>query len=501
MHKGSPEKIGSNDTMRLEFIMKTLDADLSGYRKAIDNAFEASQSHIFRWWNEISKQEKKHLLHQIATIDFPFIHDLFKSYSLCKTPSAAHTDGLQLTPPNVIPVPVNNREKISALEARCIGEESLRKGEIAVLTVAGGDGTRLGIGKPKGMLSVAPLSGKSIFQLLAEKIYAIQRKFQVTIPWYLMTSETNDFATREFFRVMHFFGLDPKQVHFFVQRMLPVVDLHGNLLMNSKSNIIMSPNGHGGTITALKEKGILSNIKESGIKNIFYHQVDNVLIKMVDPVFIGYHLKNLAEISLKSVKKLHPEEKVGVIGYINGKLHIIEYSELSQADMYAQNADGSLKYNAANTAIHLMNTDFLDHLCQDGTKLPYHAAKKRVPYLNADGETLSPKENNAMKFECFIFDILKHVKRGIVMEVLREDEFSPLKNTEGDNSPVTVARDVNNFFGKWLRNMGIPIPVDAQGNVIGSIEIGAAYAIDEEELRDKIDKGLCFNGTLNLQAT
>ena len=501
MHKGFSEKIGSGDTVGLEFIIKTLDTDLSCYKKAIRNAFEASQTHIFRWWNEISKQEKNHLLHQIAIIDFPFIYDLFKNKSLCKTPSAAHAGGLQLTPPNVIPVPVSDQQKVSALEAKRIGEESLRKGEIAVLTVAGGDGTRLGVGKPKGMLSVAPLSGKSIFQLHAEKIYAMQKKFQVTIPWYLMTSETNDFATREFFRVMHFFGLDSKQVHFFAQRMLPVIDLHGNLLMNSKSNIIMSPNGHGGTITALKEKGILSSMQECGIKNIFYHQVDNVLINMVDPVFIGYHLKNQAEISLKSVKKLHPEEKVGVIGYINGKLHIIEYSELSQADMCAQNADGSLKYNAANTAIHLMNTDFLEHLCQDGTKLPYHAAKKRVPFLNMDGEITSPKENNALKFECFIFDILKHVKRGIVMEVLREDEFSPLKNTEGDNSPVTVVRDVNNFFGKWLRNAGISIPVDAQGNVVGSIEIGASYAIDEEEFRDKIDKRLCFNGTLNLQAS
>ena len=325
------------------------------------------------------KTGKKHLLHQIATIDFPFIQNLFKIKSLCKTQPDTCTAGLQLTPPNVISVPMNDQEKISALEARRIGEESLRNGEIAILTVAGGDGTRLGIGKPKGMLSVAPLSGKSIFQLHAEKIYVIQKKFQVTIPWYLMTSETNDSATREFFRVLNFFGLDPKQVHFFIQRMLPVIDLRGNLLMNSKSSIIMSPNGHGGIITALKENGILGNIKERGIKNIFYHQVDNVLIKMVDPVFIGYHLKNQAEISLKSVKKLHPEEKVGIIGYINGKLHIIEYSELSQSDMYAQNADGLLKYNAANIAIHLMDTDFLEQVCQDGTMLPYHAAQKKYP--------------------------------------------------------------------------------------------------------------------------
>lgn len=500
MHKHSSEKVGSEGNLNLDFIIKTLDTDLSSYKKSIGNAFEASQSHIFRWWNELSKPEKKHLLHQIASMDFLFIHDLFKNKSPWKAKPVAHTTNQQLTPPNVIPAPRNVHEKSSALEARRIGEESLRKGEIAVLTVAGGDGTRLGSGIPKGMLSVAPLSGKSIFQLHAEKICAIQRKFRVTIPWYIMTSETNNFATQDFFHAQNFFGLDPKRVCFFIQRMFPVIDSQGNLLMSSKSNIIMSPNGHGGAITALKEKGILGNMKERGIKNIFYHQVDNVLVKMVDPVFIGYHLKNNAEISLKSVKKLHPEEKVGVIGYIDRKLHIVEYSELSQADMYAQNEDGTLKYNAANIAIHLMSTNFLAQICQGSDTLPYHAAPKKVPYLNTDGVMISPKENNAIKFECFIFDVLKQVKRGMVMEVLREDEFSPLKNMDGDNSPVIVKQDIINLFGRWLRNAGIPIPTDAQGNVIGSVEIGANYAIDEEELRDKIDKGLPFNGVLNLQS-
>ena len=203
MHKYSPEKTGLINNLGLEFIIKTLDADLSDYRKAIGNAFEASQSHVFRWWNEISKQEKKHLLHQIATMDFPFIHDLFMNESLCKIQTVASAADLQLTPPNVIPVPVNDQEKISALEARRIGEESLRKGEIAILTVAGGDGTRLGIGKPKGMLSVAPLSGKA-FSNSTRKNICNTKEIQVTIPWYLMTSETNDSATREFFRVLNF---------------------------------------------------------------------------------------------------------------------------------------------------------------------------------------------------------------------------------------------------------------------------------------------------------
>jgi UDP-N-acetylglucosamine/UDP-N-acetylgalactosamine diphosphorylase len=356
----------------------------------------------------------------------------------------------------------------------------------------------LGSNGPKGTLPIAPISGKSVFQLHAEKIRAIQQKYDTCIPWYIMTSETNDRMTQEFFHSHRFFGLDSRQVCFFTQGMLPAVDLHGKLLMNSKSNIVMSPNGHGGTIIALREKGVLKDMEARGVKNIFYHQVDNVLIKIADPVFIGYHLKNEAEMSLKIVKKCHPEEKVGVVVHSNGHLRVIEYSELSREDMYARNGNGTLKYDAGNIAVHMIRVDFLEKIYQHGDALPFHSALKKVPCLDEKGDTISPEKNNAIKFESFIFDVLKHVEKGVIMEALREDEFSPIKNMEGENSPATARQDMINLFGRWLRNAGISVPTDSQGNVIGLIEINPCFALDEVEFRNKIDKRLQFHGNLIL---
>lgn len=473
---------------------ETLEKEYPNYKRCIKDAFELGQSHIFKWWDEITPSEKKHLLEQTATIDFQFVHTLFND-NRQKTKNTPQGD---LVPPQIITVPKNASEQEVAQRARRIGEASLRRGEIAVLTVAGGHGTRLGSNGPKGTLPIAPISGKSVFQLHAEKIRAVQQKYLTCIPWYIMTSETNDSATQEFFRSNGFFGLDSKQVCFFTQGMLPAVNLDGKLLMNSKSSIVMSPNGHGGAIIALMENGILRDMEARGVKNIFYHQVDNVLIKIADPVFIGYHLKNEAEMSLKIVKKCHPEEKVGIVVDIDGHLQVIEYSELSREDMYGRNEDSTLKYDAGNIAVHMISIDFLEKTYQHGDALPFHAALKKVPCLDEKGDTISPEKNNAIKFESFIFDVLKYVKKGVIMEALREDEFSPIKNMDGENSPATARQDMINLFGRWLRNAGISIPMDNHGNVIGLIEINPCFALDEEELRNKIDKHLQFNGNLSL---
>lgn len=474
--------------------IKTLEKAYPNYKKHIQAAFQAGQSHVFRWWDEISQQEKNHLLEQLASIHFPFIHKLFRDSQR----KATHTGHKTLLPPQIITIPQNHVEWAAAQKAKLLGEDALRNGHVAVLTVAGGDGTRLGVSAPKGTLPITPITGKSIFQLYAENIRAVQQRYRTRLPWYIMTSETNNLATREFFQINRFFGLEPEQVFFFAQGMLPVVDFQGNLLMDSKSNILTSPNGHGGAILALKERGILDDMKGRGIEQIFYHQVDNVLIKIADPVFLGYHVRDGAEMSLKIVKKQRPEEKVGVVGCVDGRLHIIEYSELSKEEMCEMNADGDLKYNAGNTAIHAMDINFLERVYHGENSLPYHVAEKRVPCLNERGVTVTPEKNNAIKFESFIFDVLKQAKRGVVMEVLREEEFSPIKNMEGENSPATARQDMINRYGRWLRDAGVSIPMDPQGNVIGLIEISPGFALDAEELKSKVDKRMQFQGKLSL---
>lgn len=480
----------NNKTLKRDLLEK----EYPGYIRYIEKTFEAGQTHVFRWWDEITPSEKKNLLDQVSTIDFSLIKKLFDESVL--NPTQTFQDNL--TPPQIIAFPKNDTEKEMAYRVGLVGENSLQKGEVAVLTVAGGDGTRLGINGPKGTFPITPIARKSIFQLHAEKIIAAQKRYNTRIPWYIMTSKNNDTATQNFFEAHKFFGLNPREVSFFTQGMLPVVDLQGKVLMDSKSNIIMSPNGHGGILMALKEKDILNDMKRRGIKNIFYHQVDNVLIKIADPVFIGYHLRDDAEISLKIVKKCNPEEKVGIVVYVDGNLQMIEYSELRHKDMYAKNEDGTLKYHAGNIAVHMINISFLERVYQKGEPLPYHAAIKKVPCLGEDGNMIDSKQNNAIKFERFIFDLLRYVKKSVIMEVLREDEFSPIKNMKGENSPATSKQDMINQFGRWLRSMGVSIPTDPHGNVIGSIEISPSFALDEEELKTKIDKQLQFNGTLLL---
>lgn len=463
----------------------------------VEKVFFHKQEHIFRWWNDLSANEQKNLLNQLRLIDFTLLQDLIRK----------HIEGSALTnpkttilePPDIIPIPQNDIQKSRKAEAKEIGEKALRAGRVAVVTVAGGLGTRLGANRPKGTLPISPIMGKSIFQLHAEKIQAVMNKHDTVLPWHIMTSGNNDEMTRSFFEENRYFGLSADNVSFFTQGELPVIDLQGRLLMDSKSNIVKSPNGHGGTLSALKESNLLSCMNGRGIKHIFYHQVDNILIKIADPIYLGYHISEGAKMSPKVVQKRDPEEKVGIVGIRNGYLDTIEYSELSDEEKHALNPDGTLKFGMGSPAIYLLDVAFVEKINESHFALPYHKAVKKVPCVDENGCKVKPPENNAVKFEMFIFDALKHAGKSIIMEVVREDEFSPVKNAKGESSPDTARQSMINMFGRWLREAGIEIPTDEHGNVTGTIEVSPLYALDAEELKEKIDTKVVFNGELNLQ--
>ncbi|MFQ5713447.1 MAG: UTP--glucose-1-phosphate uridylyltransferase [Candidatus Scalinduaceae bacterium] len=463
----------------------------------VEKVFTFGQGHVFKWWNELDASERGVLLNQLKLIDYDLLQGLIDKH--VKESRLASPKTATLKPPGIIPIPQNDLQKARASEAKEIGESAIKAGKASVVTVAGGLGTRLGADRPKGTLTISPVMGKSIFQLHAEKILANMKRYDTIIPWYIMTSVNNDKMTRKFFEENYFFGLNTRDVSFFTQGVLPVIDFNGKLLMDSKSNIVTSPNGHGGALFALREKGILSNMKERGIKHIFYHQVDNVLIKIVDPIYLGYHISEGAKMSPKVVQKTNPEEKVGIIGIRDGHLDTIEYSELGDEEKHALNPDGTLKFGMGSPAIYLLDVDFVEKINEGSITLPYHEAVKKVPCIGEDGNKVNPVENNAVKFEMFIFDALKHAGKSIIMEVVREDEFSPIKNEKGESSPDTARQHMVNLFGRWLREAGIEIPMDDNGNVEGTIEISPLYALDAEELKNKIDKKTVFTGELNLQ--
>ena len=463
----------------------------------VEKVFSHKQEHVFRWWNDLTINEQKNLLNQLRLTDFTLLQDFIEKHTKGNKLISPEATTLEL--PDIIPIPQNDSQKALSDEAGEIGENAIEAGTVAVVTVAGGLGTRLGANRPKGMLPISPIMGKSIFQLHAEKIQAMMKKYDTVIPWYIMTSLNNDEMTRNFFEENRYFGLSIDNVSFFTQGVLPVIDLQGKLLMDSKSSIVTSPNGHGGTLLALKERGILSNMNERGIKHIFYHQVDNILIKIADPVYLGYHISAGAKMSPKVVQKTDPEEKVGIVGIKDGHLDTIEYSELSDEERHALNPDGTLKFGMGNPAIYLLDVDFVEKINKSLFALPYHKAIKKVSCVDENGCKIKPSENNAAKFEMFIFDALKHAEKSIIMEVVREDEFSPVKNAEGNSSPDTARHSMINMFGRWLQEAGVEIPKDEAENVKGTIEISPLYALDTEELKEKIDQKIVFNGELNLQ--
>jgi UDP-N-acetylglucosamine/UDP-N-acetylgalactosamine diphosphorylase len=445
----------------------------------------AGQGHIFAWWSKLDQAEQISLLEQVDSIEFPLLESLVED--LIVHPKEEATT---LEPAPIIPVHGSDAEQRESEIAREHGEAMLRQGKVAPLVVAGGQGTRLGFPGPKGAFPIGPVSNKCLFAFFAERILATQRRYGPTGPWLIMTSSANDVETRGFFEENDFFGLPPEQVHFFVQGTMPAVDEHGKILLASRSQIVRSPDGHGGTLRALNRSKALEILEARCIEEISYFQVDNVLAKVLDPVFIGHHARAGAEMSSKVVRKAYPEEKVGVIGMRGGRLGVIEYSDLGEQNMVARGPDGKLKYWAGNIAIHMVKVAFVRRLEEAGIRLPFHRADKKVSFIDAKGRTVEPEHPNGVKFESFIFDALGYAKKPITLEVRREEEFSPVKNATGVDSPETAQRDLMETFASWLEEAGVRVPRNEKGSLAARLEISPLYALDRDEAMRRIPSDL-----------
>ena len=445
----------------------------------VDKVYEYKQEQVFRFWNELNENEKNELLKQIDSIDFKLMSELSQKAISNKADSIIEN---QLDTADIISLV---ERKNGESEAHEIGENLLRQGKMAAFLVAGGQGTRLGFEGPKGMYPVTPVKKKSLFQLHAEKLIATGNIFGNPIPWFIMTSETNHKQTILYFKQNNFFGYEEENITFFKQEMIPAIDKKGKFILDKKNNIFTNPNGHGGSISALWNSGAIEKMQSKSVEYILYFQVDNVLANICDPVYLGYHVNHQSEMSTKVVRKAFPEEKMGVICKINGKTGLMEYSDLSKEDMYATNPDGSLKYWGGSIAIHIFNLDFIVKENVGGFQLPYHVANKSIPYLDASGKLIKPEEPNGTKFESFVFDALLDTQKSISLEVERKLEFSPLKNKEGLDSPLTVKKDLCNLYGGWLENAGVQIPRDEHGNVTIDIEISPLLTLDGRDLKNR----------------
>jgi UDP-N-acetylglucosamine/UDP-N-acetylgalactosamine diphosphorylase len=337
------------------------------------------------------------------------------------------------------------------------------------------------------MYPIGPVSGKSLFQIHAEKVLALRRRYQRPVPLLVMTSEATDAETMAFFDDHAHFGLPREDVSFLCQGTMPALDLAtGKLLMESRDRLFTSPDGHGGVLRALEKARLLPALQARGVRHVFYFQVDNPLVKVADPVFLGYHLTTRAEVSLKIVPKESPLDKLGNVVGVDGRCTIIEYSDLPEALARQTDGQGHLRIWAGSPAIHLFELDFLLRMCREGTQIPFHVARKKVPYLDEPARLVHPERENALKFEKFIFDVLPLADRWAVAETSRREDFMPLKNATGSDTPETVRQALSNLAGDWLEQAGVGVPRRPDGDAAVALEISPLFALDAAELGTKV---------------
>ncbi len=421
---------------------------------------KTGQEHVLAWWDQLPEGERRELVDQLKGIHFDQLRNLFNQRECAVSLPASE---------KIQPVPAI-RMGSAASEARQIGEEALRNGEVAVLMVAGGQGSRLGFDHTKGMFPISPVKNKSLFQIHAEKVLALGRRYGRPLPFLVMTSPATHGETESFFLQHDCFGL--------------------RLLLEKRGRIFTSPNGHGGVLTALADSGLLGWLRRQNVKNIFYFQVDNPLVNIADPVFLGHHLAAEAEVSSKIVRKEGPTDKLGNVVLIDGSCCIIEYSDLPESLGHQTDENGELRIWAGSPAIHIFNLDFLTQITQGPSRLPYHVARKKVPYLDETGKRVEPGRENALKFEMFIFDVLPMAQRWTVVETSRSEEFVPLKNATGPDSPLVVRQAISNQAAQWLEKAGVKVPRLANGDAAVPLEISPLFALDAEELAAKVDRTL-----------
>ena len=462
------------------------------YAEIQDRLAECQQEHVLEFWDRLDEGRRQALLEQVQALDLSILKKMKEAL-----PGGAAGSGL--TPPQGAgePVPPEPCTASDRAVARDLGERALRQGEVGVLLVAGGQGSRLGFEGPKGTYALAPLSPASLFAIHARKILALRRTFGCSVPFYIMTSQANDAETRAFFARHNSFGLPPSEVFFFAQGMYPALWPDGRMVLEAPDRLFLAPDGHGGVLTALQRSGLLEDMRRRGLQTLFYFQVDNPLIEIADPEFIGLHLRTQAQMSLKVCAKRDPEEGMGVVVRQGERYAMVEYTELTREQKHARDAAGELKFKYGSVAIHVFDLDFLVQEARIG--LPLHSAHKKVSFCDAQGHPQKPAQPNAYKFEKFIFDALPAARRVLAVDFDRAEEFSPVKNAGGPDSPDTARADMMAKWARWLTKNGIDVPRTPEGGLRHRIEIDPCYALNATQLGRRLPPGFVWAGDLDLR--
>ena len=393
------------------------------------------QEHLLNFYDTLDEKKQDQLLDQIEKIDFELINSLYNKTKNADKKEEAVIESIDF----IDKYKLNGDYKYY----EDLGKKVIREGKLAAVTMAGGQGTRLGHNGPKGTFDIGLDSHKSLFELLCDYLKNESAKYNVQIPWFIMTSKENNSATIEFFKKNKYFGYE-KNIHFFVQGELPMVDTEGKILIGEDGLIKEAADGHGGVYESLLKSGMTEKMKELGVEWVFIGGVDNCLVKMVDPVLMGIAIDKGVTAAGKSVVKANPHEKVGVFCKKNGKPSVIEYIDISEEMAEATDKDGELLYGESHILCNLFNISAIERMGK--TPLPYHSAFKKATYIDKDGNKVVPDKPNAYKFEAFLFDAFGEVDDMAILRVKREEEFAPVKNATGVDSPETARKLYNDFY-------------------------------------------------------
>ncbi len=448
------------------------------------------QEHLLKFYPTLSQEGKTALLDQLDSIDWPELARLIQTHALCK-PEFTLPENVLPAPwyPNVAPEELKGKYK----EAKALGLSLLEEGKVAAFTVAGGQGTRLGWDAPKGTFPSTPIRGFSLFQSMAEFLLKAGEKYGHVIPWYIMTSPINHADTKAYFEKNDYLGLGRKNVSMFPQAMMPAVCARtGRVLLETHGTLALSPNGHGGSLKALYTSGAIEDMKRRGIEQISYTQVDNPIVKMVDPQFIGLHALDGCQMSSKMLPKREPLEKLGNFCVVDGKMTVIEYSDLPEKLARETLVNGELRFKAGSIALHAIRVDFVEWLNtrDTGFALPFHRADKKVGHVaHETGEKVAPEKPNAVKLETFVFDALPMCQKSIIYETDRIEEFAPIKNADAapgqalvPDSPASSKLLQSVRAARWLERAGVKVARKADGAVDAVIEISQRNAIGADDL-------------------
>ena len=448
------------------------------------------QEHLVAFWDRLDDRQRQHLARQIEAIDpdvFRQVQEQHRRSAETGDDPKAHWARLAAkaqSPPAMLLD--GSGVPFSKDQARRRGAELLWAGKLGMILVAGGLGTRLGFDQPKGMFPIGPLSQRPLFQVLIEQLLAVGRRYGVRIPLYLMTSPATDEATRRFLAEHGNFGLAADDLHIFCQAtMWALDDKWERILLESPGSIFLGPDGHGGMLAALAKSGCLADAQRRGIEHLFYGQVDNPLTQVCDELLVGSHALAESEMTTQVVRKRDPLDRVGNVVSIDGRVQVIEYSDLPDDSARQTNPDGSLKLWAGNLAIHVMRVEFLSRCAAQADALPFHTAHKKVPHVDQEGNLVEPDKPNAIRFERFIFDLLPLARQALVVEADPAEAFAPVKNSDDEqtDNPRTSKAAIVALHKRWLREAGAKV---AEG--VG-VEINPLWAGNAEEVRQRVKLG------------